>query len=187
MKYDKGGAAAIERALEAYGFRFKKDLCTHFEIATSTLSTWIKTDTMPGSLIIQCAIETGVSLEWLANGTGVKYEHTKSDIARLESYMMKDGELKQSGYMLFDKVFLPNDLADPHVVRTESKTYIVDKKESEFSDGEWLVNIEGKFSIRELAFIPVKKVRVQGGGVPFDCNLDDIKIIAKVAGTFSKA
>lgn len=186
MKFEKGGAAAIERALEAYGYRFKKDLCTHLEIPTSTLSTWIKTDTMPGSLIIQCAIETGVSIEWLASGTGVKYEHSKSDIARLESYLLKDGVLTQSGYMLFDKVFLPNDLVSPHVVRTDSKTYIVDKKDSEFSDGEWLVNIEGKFSVRELAFIPVKKVRVLGGGVPFDCSVEDIKVIAKVAGTFIK-
>ena len=88
---------------------------------------------------------------------------------------------------MFDKVFLPNNLISAHVVRTEHKTYIVDKGFTEYSDGEWLVNIEGKFSVRELAFIPIKKVRVLGGGVPFDCGIEDIKIIAKVAGTFIKA
>lgn len=185
--FETGGSEAIDRIMDAYGFRFKNDLCRHVEIASSTLATWLKRDYFPAHLVIRCALETGVSLQWLATGEGVKYEHTKSDIERLESYVLEGGELKQSGYMMFDKVFLPNNLSFPHIVRTESKTYVVDKKEGEFSDGEWLVNIEGKYSIRELAFIPVKKVRVQGGGVPFDCNLDDIKIIAKVAGTFIKA
>lgn len=185
--FETGGNDAIERMMEAYGFRFKNDLCRHVDIASSTLATWLKRDYFPAHLVIRCALETGVSLKWLASGEGVKYDHTKSDIERLESYLLKDGGLKLSGHMMFDKVFLPNNLSDPHVIRTESKTYIVDKKDTELSDGEWLVNIEGKFSIRELAFIPVKKVRVQGGGVPFDCALDDIQIIAKVAGTFIKA
>ncbi|MGG8470795.1 phage repressor protein CI [Rahnella sp. PAMC25617] len=187
MNFNEGGAKAIDRMLEAYGYRFRQALCEHFGISKSTLATWYTSDKFPGNYIVWCALETNVSLKWLATGEGVKYEHSKSDIDRLESYSLKDGALNLLGHMMFDKVFLPNNLVSAHAVRTESKTYIVDKGITEFSDGEWLVNIEGKFSVRELAFIPVKKVRVLGGGVPFDCSVEDIKIIAKVAGTFIKA
>ncbi|MDU7738211.1 MAG: phage repressor protein CI [Corynebacterium sp.] len=186
MKYDKGGAAAIDRVVEAYGFRFKNDLCRHIGIASSTLSTWIKADSMPGSLIIQCTLETGVSLEWLVTGEGPKFEHSRSDITTLESYKLIGNQLKKSGKMMFDKVFLPNELREPYVIISDTETFFVDKNYKDQNDGRWLVEIEGNHSIRELAFIPVKKVRVLGGGVPFDCGVDDIKLIARVVAVFSK-
>lgn len=186
MKIKTDGAVAIDRLMEAYGFRFKNDLCRHAEISSSTLATWLKRDTFPAELVIQCALETGASLEWLATGNGRKFEHSKSDIETINSYVLKDGKLNTSGRMMFDKVFLPNDMKDPYIIRSDSATYFVDKAATDHIDGRWLVEIEGKHSIRELAFIPVKRVKVLGGGIPFDCGVDDIKIIARVVGVFSK-
>ena len=186
MRFETGHSGAIDRIMEAYGFRFKNDLCRHFGIASSTLASWLKRDNFPAPMVIECALETKVSLEWLATGNGNKYEHSSSDIETLTSYIIKDGKLNQSGKMMFDKVFLPNGLKDPYVVRSDSATYFVDKGATEHIDGRWLVEIEGKHSIRELAFIPVKRVKVLGGGIPFDCGIDDIKIIARVVGIFSK-
>ncbi|HFF9478886.1 TPA: phage repressor protein CI [Serratia marcescens] len=186
MDFKTGGTEAINRMLEAYNFRFRQELCDHLGISKSTLATWYNNDTFPGNQIIRCALETGVSLQWLATGEGAKYEHSQSDISTLNSYRLMGTQLKQSGKMMFDKVFLPNNLKDPYVIRTDAETYFVDKGERDHSDGLWLVEIEGKHSIRELAFIPVRKVRVIGGGVPFDCGVDEIKIIARVVGVFRK-
>jgi hypothetical protein len=54
---------------------------------------------------------------------------------------------------------------------------------TEVFDGEWLVDIEGKTSVRTLTRIPVKKVRVSGAGAAFDCSIDDISVIGRVVLT----
>ncbi|EBF1550167.1 phage repressor protein CI, partial [Salmonella enterica] len=61
--------------------------------------------------------------------------------------------------------------------------FIVDTSFTEVYDDEWLVEIEGKTSIRTLTRIPIKKVRVSGVGMAFDCSIEDIKILGRVVLT----
>lgn len=65
-------------------------------------------------------------------------------------------------------------------MQDEKAQYILDQKFAEVFDGEWLVNVEGKSSIRTLTRIPVKKVRVSGVGMAFDCDLEDINVLGRV-------
>ncbi|POE22188.1 hypothetical protein BV923_12010 [Pectobacterium odoriferum] len=44
----------------------------------------------------------------------------------------------------------------------------VQPKFDDVTDGKWLVEIEGKTSIRDLTRIPVGKVRVSGVGMAWD-------------------
>ncbi|MBS2564772.1 phage repressor protein CI, partial [Salmonella enterica subsp. enterica serovar 1,4,[5],12:i:-] len=60
---------------------------------------------------------------------------------------------------------------------------IVDTSFTEVYDDEWLVEIECKTSIRTLTRIPIKKVRVSGVGMAFDCSIEDIKILGRVVLT----
>ncbi len=57
---------------------------------------------------------------------------------------------------------------------------MLDKKFAEVFESEWLVNIEGKTSIKTLTRIPIKKVRVNGVGMAFDCAIEDIQVIGRV-------
>jgi hypothetical protein len=107
-------------------------------------------------------------------------EHFQTDVTRLSTFKIINGELKESGSMMYDKLNLPGDLIQPCVLRGEDKTYLLDMGIKEHTDGQWLVEIEGKASVRELAFVPVRKIKVLGGGVPFECMVDEIKIIARV-------
>ena len=59
----------------------------------------------------------------------------------------------------------------------------VENSFTEVYDDQWLVEIEGKMSIRTLTRIPIKKVRVSGVGMAFDCALDDITVIGRVVLT----
>ncbi|WP_390903063.1 S24/S26 family peptidase [Serratia quinivorans] len=61
--------------------------------------------------------------------------------------------------------------------------YIIGQNFTEIYDDEWLINIEGKTSVRTLTKIPVKKVRVSDGKIAFDYSIDDIAIIGKVVLT----
>lgn len=147
------------------------------------MSNRYKRGGLPTDIMVKCMAETGVSLEWLATGQGKKFESDELDIMKMTRKKLVDGQLYDSGYVMFDKVFFKAGIplpSDPICVQDEKAQYILDQNFAEVFDGEWLVNIEGKTSIRTLTRIPIKKVRVSGVGMAFDCALEDIDVIGRV-------
>lgn len=173
----------LDRVVEAYGFTSKLQLAEHFDMASSSLSARFKRGIFPADMVVRCVAETGASLEWLSTGQGKKFEDDQLDIMKFPRKKLVDGQLYDSGYVMFDKVFfragtpLPSE---PLCIQDEKAQYIVDQEFNEVFDGEWLVGIEGKISIRTLTRIPVRKVRVSGVGMAFDCALEDIQVIGRV-------
>lgn len=179
----------LDRVIEAYGFTSKLQLAEHFEMASSSLSARFKRGVFPADMVVRCVAETGASLEWLSTGHGKKFDDEELDIMKFPRKKLVDGQLYDSGYVMFDKVFfragVPLPTA-PICVQDEKAQYILDQQYSEVFDGDWLVNIEGKTSIRTLTRIPVKKVRVSGVGMAFDCSIDDIEVIGRVVLAISE-
>ncbi|ALE95368.1 Bacteriophage CI repressor helix-turn-helix domain protein [Serratia marcescens] len=195
MNFKDGGQAAITRLLQAYGFRSRQALCEQLGVSSSTMGTRWMRDIFPADWVIQCAIETGVSLEWLSFGKGEMYthnahttsqtatepanDHAMSDVVTVPRKKIIDGILYNSNFYLMDKALLPSHLQSPIVI-TEGTQYIVaEQKFSDVTDGTWLVEIEGQASIRDLARIPIGKVRVSNPSATFECSLEDIKVLAK--------
>lgn len=108
------------------------------------------------------------------------FEDGKSDVVSIPRKKLLNGKLYDSNYYMFDKAFLPDGLQDPIVIVDGDVTYIADRKFDDVTDGKWLVEIEGKTSVRDLTRIPVGKVRVSGVGMAFDCGIDEIGVIAKI-------
>lgn len=176
----------LDRVIEAYGFKQKLQLAEHFDMAASTLSGRYKRGVFPADIVLKCAAETGASLEWLATGCGKKFDAEPLDILKFPHKKLIDGQLYDSGYVMFDKVmFLPGVPlpSSPICVIDEKTQYIVDQTFADVYDGQWLVEIEDKISIRTLTRIPVRKVRVSGVGVAFDCALEDISVLGRVVMT----
>ena len=97
-----------------------------------------------------------------------------------------DGLIYEAGMYMLDKVsFLPGVPlpTSPICVLEGTNQFIVDTSFTEVYDDQWLVEIEGKTSIRTLTRIPIKKVRVSGVGMAFDCGIDDITVIGRVVLT----
>lgn len=190
IDFEGDSAPVLDRMIEAYGFTSKLMLAQHFDMAASTLSGRYRRGGFPADMAARCVADTGVSLEWLVTGEGKKFADDQLDIMKFPGKKLVDGKLYDSGYVMFDKVFfragtpLPSD---PICVQDEKAHYILDQKFAEVFDGEWLVNIEGKTSIRTLTRIPVRKVRVSGIGMAFDCGLEDIEIIGRVIMTITNA
>ncbi|HHK7964828.1 TPA: phage repressor protein CI [Serratia marcescens] len=176
----QGGKAAIERLVEAYGFSTRQALCDHIGVSKSTMANRYLRDTFPSDWIIECALETGASLLWLTTGNGPMYDDRTSDMTSLNKFRLMDGKLVPASYLMFDKAYLPSDLANPYIITLGSKTYLVDGKVNEINDGMWVIEIDGKISIREIIRIPGNKLQVISGANHFECLLDDIKIIASV-------
>ncbi|MFV9064944.1 phage repressor protein CI [Serratia fonticola] len=183
VNFESGGGEVLDRIIEAHGFTSKIDYCNHLNISASSLSMRYKRQLFPSDLAIRCIAETGVNLEWLVTGQGKKFDTDELDILKLERRKLVDGQLYESGYAVIDKVFFREGStlpSDPLCLSDEKVQYIIDRKYPQIYDGEWLVNIEGKISIRTLVRIPVNKVRVSGSEMAFDCNLDDIDVIGRV-------
>lgn len=180
---DVDSTPILDRVIEAYGFTQKLQLAEHLNMAASSLSSRYKRGVFPADIVVKCVAETGANLEWLATGNGRKFDDEELDIMKLPRKKLVDGQLYDSGYAMFDKVFFRAGLplpVSPVCVQDEKAQYILDQKFAEVFDGEWLVIIEGKTSIRTLTRIPVKKVRVSGVGMAFDCSIDDIQILGRV-------
>ncbi|ETT00171.1 phage repressor protein CI [Providencia alcalifaciens] len=183
IDFTKSGGEVLNRCIEAYGFSSKLALAEHLGIASSSLSMRYKRDLFPADIVVRCVLETGANLEWLTFGTGTPFTHEKVDVLKITNFKLINGELIQSSNVMFDKVMFKNTSplpTEPKCIQEDNTYYIIDKHFSNIFDGKWLVDIEGKISIRELTRIPIKKVRVSGVGVPFDCNLDDLSILGRV-------
>ncbi|QRG77815.1 phage repressor protein CI [Citrobacter sp. R56] len=179
-------APVLDRVLEAYGFTQKLQLAELLGIASSSMSSRYKRGGLPADIMIKCMAETGVNLEWLATGQGKKFEDDELDILRVPRRKIVDGQLYDAGILMLDKVmFLQGKPIpeNPACILDGSNQYIVEQSFTEVYDDDWLVEIEGKTSIRTLTRIPVRKVRVSGVGMAFDCGIDDIKIIGRVVLT----
>ncbi|MFH2376247.1 phage repressor protein CI [Hafnia paralvei] len=179
-------APVLDRVLEAYGFTQKLQLAEHLGIASSSMSARYKRGGLPADIMLKCMAETGVTLEWLATGQGRKFEDEEVDILKMPRRKIVDGLIYDAGMYMLDKVsFLPGvPLAtSPVCVLEGNNQFIVDTSFTEVYDGQWLVEIEGKTSIRTLTRIPIKKVRVSGVGMAFDCGIDDINVIGRVVLT----
>jgi len=183
-------AEVLDRVCEAYGFTTSLQLADYLDIASSSMSARRTRGVFPADIVVKCALETGFNLEWLATGVGKKCENDTLDIMKFTRKKLVDGQLYDSGYVMFDKVLfragtpLPEN---PLCIQDDKTQYILDQTFAEVFDGEWLVNVEGKISIRTLTRIPIKKVRVSGVGMAFDCALEDIDVIGRVVMTITNS
>lgn len=197
MDFKNGGQAVITRLLEAYGFKTRQALCDQLKVSTSTMGTRWMRDVFPADWVIQCSIETGASVEWLSFGKGEKFhnrvteisneneesanENLLNDVVSVPRKKIIDGNLYDSNFYMLDKAMLPSHLSKPVIIIDEDVAYVADQKTDEVSDGTWVVEIEGKVSIKELTRIPVGKVLVVpvSGGQSFECGISDLKPLAK--------
>ncbi|MBT2104815.1 MAG: repressor protein from bacteriophage origin [Enterobacter mori] len=183
---ESDSAPVLDRVLEAYGFTQKLQLAEHLGIASSSMSARYKRGGLPADIMLKCMAETGVTLEWLATGQGRKFEDEEVDILKIPRRKIVDGLMYDAGMYMLDKVsFLPGVPlpTSPVCVVEGNNQFIVDTSFTEVYDDQWLVEIEGKMSIRTLTRIPIKKVRVSGVGMAFDCALDDITVNGRVVLT----
>lgn len=183
---NQGGKQAIERLVEAYGFTTRQALADHLDVSKSTLANRYMRDTFPADWIIQCALETGASLSWLATGVGVRFNNESIDTIFINNKKIINGLLFDDNHYVFDKALLPDDIKNPLAISYEEKIYLVDELVNGIADGEWLIEVEGRTSIRKLTLIPIKRVKISGSDTDFECALEDIKIIAKCRCVFNK-
>ncbi|EGB2527727.1 Repressor protein CI [Salmonella enterica] len=181
MNFTHGGKAVIERIVEAYGYKTRQALADHLGISKSTLATRYMRDTFPADWVIQCAIETGVSITWLAFGKGDKIEKNSSlNCINIPKFTLNNAKLIESGSSIFDKNLLPENTIFPCLIENVNNFYICEKRFNNIIDGEWIVGIDGDISIRTITKLPNEKIQVKNKNIVFECSINEIEFLAKI-------
>ncbi|HCC1321577.1 TPA: phage repressor protein CI, partial [Salmonella enterica subsp. enterica serovar Paratyphi C] len=170
MNFDTGGRGAIERMVEAYGFTTRQALSNRLGISKSTLANRYMRDSFPAEWVIQCCLETGVSLSWLVTGQGHMFDSRRTDIIELDKKKIIENTLYDCGFCIFDKVLLPSNVNKPVVINDNEINYICEFSFSNINDGFWLIDIDGNVSIKEIVNIPDDKIKIITNRNNFDCN-----------------
>lgn len=181
----EGGREAIERIMEAYGFTVRQQLADHLEISKSTLANRWMRDTFPFDWVILCAYETKASLKWLMTGNGPAFDPKESDLLSVSNIKLIEGVIHPALHTLFDMSFLKRDIKKPLQLIDGDSRYILETSFNDITDGLWLVEIDGSCSLKKISKIPSKKLKVIDQQVSFECGIDDIKPIGRVAMTIN--
>ena len=194
---DSGGRDAINRLIKAYNFSSRQQLCEHLEVSKSTMANRYLRDSFPAEWVIQCALETGASLLWLATGQGDMYacENEETNLKNeppvtvrplskivapsIKHVELKNGELQASDEILLDSSLLDGDSSNALFVKTANNSFVVDTSVKQVSNGFWLVDMDGVKSIVKIARIPGNKIVVSQDDTSFECSVDDVEVVGR--------
>lgn len=182
MKF-QGGEAAVQRLMQAYGFKMKKELGDHLDAGTGTISTWVKRNYFPGEAVVRCAVETGVSLVWLATGEGEMFQNlAKPDESAinkayisLKKIRIIGGRLQDAGEWIADSTLLDDSVSEPAFIEKGNNSWIADMSITQVSNGRWLLDIDGDVDVYDVARIPGNRIQVSGNATKFECSIDDVR------------
>ncbi|WP_417172289.1 phage repressor protein CI [Atlantibacter hermannii] len=180
-----GGKAVLRRIMDAYGFNTQKQLCDLLDISSGTVSTWVRREYFPGDVVVTCALDTGVSLQWLATGKGHIKNEEKKEVGKndLEKRSLVGGVLLDADTISFDLSFLPIDIVKPVFINSTSKSWVIDANTRDISNGRWLMAINDKYDVYDIALLPGHKINVTNGSFNFICGVDEVNAAGKVVLT----
>ena len=183
-----GGKAVLRRILDAYGFSMQKELGDLLGISSGTISTWVRRDFFPGDVVVTCALDTGVSLEWLATGKGQMRANKEAAISNysIKKSRLESGELKDAGAWYPDPSMIPSDSEELLFVEGVGSSWLVDRSASNISNGRWLIDIDGALDVFDVIRLPGGKVRLTNKSAEFECNISDITPAGAVVLTLEK-
>ncbi|MDN4134176.1 phage repressor protein CI [Pantoea ananatis] len=176
------GKAVLRRIMDAYGFTPQKQLCELLGISSGTVNTWIRRNYFPGDVVAACALETGVDLQWLALGKCKQHIETDKLSANhsIPRRNLRAGSLQEAGLWEINLNFISQTLVEPVFISSSKSSWVVDMNFGEISNGRWLMGIDGKYDVYDIALLPGRKISVTNKVANFICGTGDVKKTGKV-------
>lgn len=194
MRLDEleGGKAVLGRMLQAYGFSMQKELGDLYGLSSGTISTWVRRNYFPGDVVVACALDTGVSLRWLATGHGTMQDNQPAQgadvekIRELAKLRLRGGALEEEGLWAVDASLLDTSLAKPAYVVKGHHSWIIDLGSANIGNGRWLLDIDGDVDVYDVARIPGNRLKINSLATTFDCGVEEVKALGQVFITLDR-
>ncbi|MGC0916027.1 phage repressor protein CI [Pantoea agglomerans] len=185
-----GGRAVLDRIMHAYGFTMQKQLGDLLHIPSATMSAWVRRDYFPGDVVITCALDTGVSLSWLATGHEDEALPTR-DLAdqlipSIPARKLSGGTLENQADVSFNLSLFGLDLTNPLYIQRGSMSWIVEGDAQTIGNGDWLLDIDGNKDIYTVSRLPGNRIKVTNNSSSFECSESDVTPIGFVMLAISK-
>ncbi|HCJ7736027.1 TPA: phage repressor protein CI [Citrobacter freundii] len=191
MRLDEleGGKAVLQRILDAYGFTMQKQLGDLHELSSGTISTWVRRNFFPGDVVVACALDTGVSLRWLATGKGNKFDadHTNGEMKTLDRLDIVAGKLQENGHWIVDANLFSTEATHPNYIVKGQQSWIVDFDMTDIANGRWMLSIDGDHDVYDVARIPGNRIKVSNSDADFQCSVSEVKCIGMVLVSLTKS
>ncbi|MFU2315973.1 phage repressor protein CI [Rahnella sp. PCH160] len=188
----EGGKAVLTRMLQAYGFSMQKELGDLYGLSSGTISTWVRRDYFPGDVVVACALDTGVSLRWLATGKGNMQDAPSSgpsasgNVLQLKKLRLRGGALEEEGVWAADPSLLDDSLAEPAYIVKGNHSWIIDLGSTIPGNGRWLLNIDGDVDVYDVARIPGNRIKVTRQDSHFECGVEEVTALGQVFITLDR-
>lgn len=184
-----GGKAVLRRILDSYGFKTQKELGDLLSISSGTISTWVRRDYFPGDVVVTCALDTGVSLSWLATGRGEpsKEKILSTSLAEhIPKYRFESGLLKEAGRWTVDNTLFNSPTSAAEYIEGVKYSWLIDRSQSEIGGGRWFVSIDGTYDVFDVSRLPGSRLRLTNSAISYECSLGDVEPYGAVLFTLEK-
>ena len=196
------GDEFTERLKEVTGCRTFLDMAELLDVPKATFSAWKLHDRTSHELMVRLHLALCVPIEELAlkpedrdkvrNSDAAKKAATYHSAERLEnpqhgsviikSYCLTNGKLLDTGEVPYSVRRINGfglENADLIEIETNQSVVLVDKKENDAMNGNYLIGIDGRHSINQIQRLP-GKLAIAFDGQTIEVQDGDIEVIGKV-------
>ncbi|WP_417585306.1 phage repressor protein CI [Nitrincola sp.] len=196
------GSEFTSKLKEVLGCRDFLELSKILDVPKSTFSTWNMHDRTSHELMVRLHLAMGIPIEEMAlkpedrKGTAsgnisesaANYHSaerlviSQHDSVILKSFCLTNGKLLDTGEVPYPVRRINGfglEKADLIEIETNQSVVLVDKKENDAMNGNYLIAIDGRYSINQVQRLP-GKLAIAFDGQTIEVQESDIEVIGKV-------
>lgn len=143
----------------------------------------------PGDVVVACALDTGVSLRWLATGKGEMFDSQPEVVTSSISIPKKklvSGVLNEAGNWLMDPALSAVDKSCLVFIDGVGHSWLVNTEAKNIANGRWFVNIDDSYDVYDISRLPGGKIKLTNPNVSFECGASDVTPFGAVLFTLEK-
>lgn len=184
------GEELVDRLKDISGVKQDLQLADIYGVPRGTIGTWKQRDLTPYELIIRACLAHGVSLRALALGDGpvVVQEETTMQAPPMNIMKLVDGVKEAIGHTNIDAWTLERyglKADSTEVIDDEGALVFINTENTSPFSGEYLIDIDGRLSLNKIQRLPGGKLSIYFDDVPTVIDESDVKVVGKVAASFS--
>ncbi|MBY7922046.1 helix-turn-helix domain-containing protein [Vibrio fluvialis] len=197
------GEAFTDKLKEVTGCKTLLEMSERFDVPKATFSAWNTHERTSHELMVRLHLALGVPIEDLAlkpedrknvvsSDTSPKKvaiyhseEHclnSLTDSVAIKSYCLTNGKLLDTGELPYPVRRINGfglENADLIEIETNQSVVLIDKKENDAMNGNYLIAIDGRYSINQVQRLP-GKLAIAFDGQTIEVQEGDIEVIGKV-------